>query len=185
MQPQTTTDTLALLSRATTIAQHLVDNLSSDQLAAPTPCPEWDLRALLNHAIGLNRSALTAALPDGDLIGDDPRAAFADSARAANDAFRAPGALERTVQLPWGEMTGEALAGLLFMDLTIHSWDVAKATGQLAALDPDLCEETLARGRTMMRDEYRQPGMGFGPEVVVPGDAPVCDRMAAFFGRQP
>jgi uncharacterized protein (TIGR03086 family) len=182
---QTTTDTLALLSRATSIAQRLVDNVSPDQLGAPTPCAEWDLRALLNHAIGLNHAALTADFPDGDLVGDDPGTAFADSARAAAAAFAAPGALERTVQLPWGEMTGEALAQLLVMDLTIHSWDLAKATGQLDALDPELCAETLARGQAMMRDEYRQPGRGFGPEIAVAADAPICDRMAAFFGREP
>lgn len=185
MQTQTTTDTLTLLARATKIAQRLVDNVSPDQLTAPTPCTEWNLRALLNHAIGLNQAALTADFPEGDLVGDAPGTAFADAAREANDAFRAPGALERTFQLPWGEMTGEALAGLLFMDLTIHAWDVAKATGQVSALDPELCEATFALGRTMMRDEYRQPGRGFGPEVAVPDDAPICDRMAAFFGRHP
>ena len=82
-------------------------------------------------------------------------------------------------------MPGANVAQTLFADTVIHAWDIAKATGQPTSLDPGLCEAVLAWGRTVMRDEYRRPGGGFGPEVAVPASAPACDRLAAFYGRRP
>lgn len=193
MQTQAATDTavLALYARAIPVAQRIVDNVRPDQLDATTPCTEWDVRALLNHSIGLYRIIAASAgngpmpAPDDDLVGDDPRAAFATAAGAAHVALHAPGALERTYHLPWGEMAGPDLARISFADTVIHAWDLAKATGQLAALDPDLCEAAVAWGRTAMRPEYRTPEAGFGPELPAPPDAPACARLAAFYGRRP
>jgi uncharacterized protein (TIGR03086 family) len=160
-------------------------------MTAPTPCTEWDVRTLINHLVGFSR--ITAAsvtggeMPDwgAQLVGDDPKPDFTDAARDAAAALQGPAVMERTLKMPWGEMTGARLAEVLFMDLTIHSWDLAKATNQIDELDPDLCETALSLGQTMMTDEFRKPGRGFGPEVTVPADAPVCDRLAAFYGRQP
>ena len=184
-------DVLALHARAVAVGQRVVDGIRPDQLADPTPCNEWDVRAILDHLSGLQRSLAAAAdggpSPDHDAAPDDvdPRAAFVASTRAAEAALRAPGALDRTFRMPWGEMPGGAIARVLFMDLMIHSWDLAKATGQPTSLAPDLCETALAMGRAMMKDEFRGPGRGFGPEVAVPADAPACDRLAAFYGRRP
>ncbi len=185
---QTATDVLTLFARAIPVAQRVVDGMRPEQLTAPTPCTEWDARAVLDHLSGLLRSAAeaTGETPnDPDLRGGDLASAFAVAARAADAVFRAPGALERSFAMPWGETMGETLATLLFMDLVIHSWDLAKATGQSAALDADLCEAALSLGRSMMREEYRTPEAGFGPEIAVPIGAPACDRLAGFFGRRP
>ena len=186
---QTATDALTLYARAVPIAQQIVDGIRPEQMGAPTPCTEWDVRALLDHTTGLLRAAADT-VGDGtpqpaDLNGDGPATAFAAAARAADAAFRAPGALARSFPMPWGDTTGETLATLLFMDLMIHSWDLARATRQSAALDPQLCESALSLGRPMMRPEFRTPEAGFGPEIAVPIDAPPCDRMAGFFGRRP
>ena len=183
---QTATDVRTLFDRAVPVAQRIIDGIQPEQLTAPTPCTEWDVRAVLDHTVGLLGSAAQPAgsSPGGPDAGDSA-SAFAAAARAAGAAFRAPGALERSFPMPWGETTGETLATLLFMDLVIHSWDLAKATDQSAALDPDLCEAALSLGRSMMREEYRTPEAGFGPELPVPPDAPACDRLAGFFGRQP
>ncbi len=184
---QTVTDVLTLFVRAIPVAQRVVDGIRPEQLTAPRPCSEWDALAVLDHTTGLLRSAAEAAgeTPNDPDRGGDPASAFAAAARAADAAFRAPGALERSFAMPWGETTGETLATLLFMDLMIHSWDLAKATGQSAALDPDLCGAALSLGRSMMREEYRTLEAGFGPEIAVPTDAPACDRLAGFFGRRP
>ena len=168
MEP--TDDVLALHSRAKAIAQRVIDGVPAERLTAPTPCTEWDVRALLNHLIGFNR--LVAANVEGqeipdradvDFVGDDPSANFAAASRDAEAVLRAPDGLERTYHLPWGEMPGALVAQSLFADSMIHSWDLAKATGQPTALDPELCEAVLAWGRTVMRDEYRQAGGAFGP----------------------
>jgi uncharacterized protein (TIGR03086 family) len=188
---QVPSNVLELQARAAARAREVVERIRPEQLTAPTPCSEWDVRALLNHLIGLNQTFADAAAgaplpaPDADLAGDDPVHSFASATRAAEAALNAPGALERTYAVPWGETPGGLLAWILFADLVIHAWDLAKATGQSTSLDPALCEEVLKVGRTIMRDEYRKPGGAFGPEVAVPDDAPACDRLAAFYGRQP
>ncbi len=184
-------DILGLQARANAVAERVLAGIRREQLGAPTPCSEWDVRALANHFVEVPQMAVAAAtggpMPESgtDLVGDDPLGAFAGAARAAQAALAAPGGLDRTYALPWGEMPGSDLARILLADTTIHAWDLAKATDQLAALDPELCEEVLAWGRTVMKPEYRTPEAGFGPEVTVPADAPACARLAAFYGRQP
>jgi uncharacterized protein (TIGR03086 family) len=188
---QATDSTLALQHQANDQAQRLLDGLTEDQLTRPTPCPDWDVRGLLNHLVFLHTATVATVagepMPDGDadLAGPDPIAATKAAIAASADALQRPGVLAQTFQMPWGEMSGEGLAGILMMDTVIHGWDLAKATDQRALLDPDLCDAVLARGKTMMKDEFRQPGRGFGPEIPVPPDAPACDRLAAFYGRQP
>ena len=188
---QAPNDVLALQARAVALAQQVIDGVRPEQMGQPTPCTDWDVRALLNHMIGLTRMAAAGAageaMPDweADFVGEDAGVAFAEAARDARAAFVAPGALERTVRMPWGEVPGAMLVRLNAMDLTIHAWDLAKATGRPTELEPDLCETVLAFGRTMMKDEYRRPGGSFGAEVAVPAAAPACDRLAAFYGRRP
>jgi uncharacterized protein (TIGR03086 family) len=188
---QEPTDVLALQGRASTIARRVVDAVRPDQLGEPTPCSEWDVRALLNHIVGLQRTFAAAvageALPDADddVVGDDPKRAFVDASQAVDRALRGPGVLDQTFRLPWGEMPGQMIARVLFLDLTIHSWDLATATGQPRSLDPELCGMALTFGRSMLRDEFRRPGGAFGPEVAIAADAPICDRLAAFYGRRP
>jgi len=71
-------------------------------------------------------------------------------------------------------------------ELATHDWDLAKATGQVPAeLDPALAEHALRWSRGMLRPEFRGPGKAFGVEVPVAEDAPVYDRLAGWFGRDP
>jgi hypothetical protein len=65
-----------------------------------------------------------------------------------------------------------------------ESFDVARATGQSTDLDPELGEQALAWGRANLKPEFRRPGT-FAPEVPVPGTAPIYDRVAGWFGRDP
>jgi uncharacterized protein (TIGR03086 family) len=184
-------DIIALYERAVPVAQRVIDGIRPDQIDAPTPCTEWDVRALLAHLVGFLRPVAAGIagrpLPDpaADLLGANPAAAFAAAARDLGAALRAPGALERAYPMPWGESKGADLARMSAADIVIHAWDLANATGQLHRLDPALCEEVLAWGRTVMKDEYRTPEAGFGPEVAVSADAPACARLAAFYGREP
>lgn len=172
-------------------ATRLLDGLRPEHLTQPTPCPDWDVRGLLNHLVFLHSATVATVagepMPDGeaDFVGSDPIAATKSAMAASADALARPGVLAQTFQMPWGEMSGDGLAGILMMDTVIHGWDLAKATDQLAQLDGDLCEMVLDRGRLMMTDEYRGPGRGFGPEIAVPADASACDRLAGFYGRQP
>jgi uncharacterized protein (TIGR03086 family) len=65
-----------------------------------------------------------------------------------------------------------------------HAWDLAKATGQQPAFDPDVVQAaTQFAHSTMPKD--RPPGMPFAPPVPVPDDLSELDRLAAFLGRTP
>ena len=184
---------LALQARAATLAQRVINQVGDEQMGDPTPCAEWDVRALLGHMVGGNRMVATIvgggememATPAEVLLGDDPRAAFAESAAAADAALRAEGALGRLHRMPFGEVPGAMVAGMRFVDILIHTWDLAKATGQSTTLDPEVCQTGLMLARMRLGEAPRPPGSRIGPEVVVAADAPVCDRFAAYLGRQP
>jgi uncharacterized protein (TIGR03086 family) len=126
----------------------------------------------------------SAPRPSGDIIGErDPVEAYAASADAMMAAFDEPGALGRMVTMPFGEMPAAGLAGFRFVDLVVHTWDLAKATGQDTNFAPDLCEAALAMSRQRMAGMDRA-AMPFKHEVAVPDDAPAADRLAGFLGRQ-
>src|SRR5439155_27261265 len=108
---------------------------------------------------------------------------YRDAARALVGAWRSEGALGRTVKAPMGQLPASWFVGLQTADLVVHGWDLAKATGQAIDLDPELVRLASEWGRENLRPEFR--GRDFGPEVPVPGDAPLPDRLAGVFGRDP
>jgi uncharacterized protein (TIGR03086 family) len=125
-----------------------------------------------------------APRPSGDVIGErEPVEAYTSSADAMMASFDEPGALGRMVTMPFGEMPAAGLAGFRFVDLMVHAWDLAKATGQDTNLAPDLCEAALAMSRQRMVGMDRA-NMPFKDEVPVPADAPAANRLAGFLGRQ-
>ena len=137
-----------LFARAVESTQRYVTGVRKDQWDSPTPCTEWNLRQLVNHLVGeyLWTAELFAGKTvdevgdrfDGDLTGDDPIAAYTRSAEVAKRAVQAPGAMEATCHLSFGDYPGAEYAKQLFLDALVHGWDVAKATGQYATLDPAL-----------------------------------------------
>ncbi len=93
-----------------------------------------------------------------------------------------PGALEKIVTLPFGQMTAGAFLGYVIFDLTTHATDLARASGQTIA-DTELLEAALEAGHRTVGPHMRQPGV-FDPEQPVPADAPIVDRLQAFAGRK-
>jgi uncharacterized protein (TIGR03086 family) len=176
--------------------QRVVDNVEPAQLDDKTPCSEWDVRALLNHITGgaemfavcVDDGSISdeklVELMTGDNLGNDYGKAFKTSAGHALAAFQRPGADDTIVKLPFGEMPAGVAMQIAVFDLTVHAWDLAKATGQSTALDPEVLGAALEVGRQMIGTEMRNGGM-FGSEVNVTNDAPLQDQLAAFAGRQP
>ena len=80
-------------------------------------------------------------------------------------------------------MPGPALAGFTTLDILVHGWELAKATGQPAALDDTLGAHVLAFAEQAITPGFRAPRIG--PAVPVVADAPLTDRLVAFLGRQP
>ncbi|MFP5319593.1 MAG: TIGR03086 family metal-binding protein [Acidimicrobiia bacterium] len=162
------------------------------QLALPTPCPGWDVRALAGHLVGVNRTFASAAgggplEPELDEASESAASLVAAYERSAGDAVRAfsrPGVLDATLAVPSGSVSGELALALALLDNLVHGWDVAKATGQDTAIDPQLAGVGLEVARRLVTDELRAAG-AFGPAVPVDADAPVHDRLAGFVGRTP
>jgi uncharacterized protein (TIGR03086 family) len=128
----------------------LVDGIRDDQWDDPTPCDEWDVRALVHHLMNEQRwvppmfdgktMADVGDALDGDLLGDD-QGTWARSYASATDEAHAviaqSGALDRTVHLSFADVDGREYVTQLVADLAIHAWDLARATGQDDTLDPD------------------------------------------------
>ncbi|TML92086.1 MAG: TIGR03086 family protein [Actinobacteria bacterium] len=158
----------------------------------PTPCAEYDVRMLVNHIVsgnfwvaplvGGSSIADVGDKYDGDVLGDDPLATYERSAGEADAAFSAPGAMQASVAVSYGPVPGEVYAGHRFIDVLIHGWDLATATGQDAELDAGLveaCWEVV----TPQAELLKGSGM-FGSEVEVPPDANPQTRLLALLGRR-
>jgi uncharacterized protein (TIGR03086 family) len=163
---------------------------------APSPCKGWSAADVAGHVIGDLRAvekyatwrdeagseeADTAADPRS-AAGDDPLAAWR-AARADMMAVLDPAALERPVPLPWGGQM--PLGGFLErypMEILVHTWDLARATGQAVALDPGLVRDALGPAR-QFAPVARMSGL-IGPECGVAADAGDLTRLLAIFGRQ-
>ena len=180
-----------LFLRAIDQTGRIVAGVKPDQLGLPTPCAEWDVRALLNHTIGAAQMFSDAAQGKAfegarfatDLVGDDPAAAYDQAAGQLRGAVGKPGVLDQMWTMPFGTVPGAIAVAIATVEAEQHGWDVAKATAQLVDFDPELAEAALANARMMPPDQARQPGV-FGPEVSCSADAAVHDRLAAFLGRQ-
>ena len=167
---------------------------SLDQAGRPTPCGSWNVRELVNHIVYDARmfTDTSQGLPrppaGEDLIGDEWSAAYDAASGELIAIWRRPGATEGTIALPQGEIPRVWRVGQQLANFAVHGWDVAKATGQSTELDPEVGEAALAWGRENLKPEFRgEEGSGkvFGLEVQVPPDAPLYDRLAGFFGRDP
>jgi uncharacterized protein (TIGR03086 family) len=119
---------------------------------------------------------------DGDLLGNEPKKAWEDSAHAAVRAVQQPGAMDRTVHLSFGDVPGREYALQLFADYLIHSWDLARAIGGDEKLDPELVD-ACANWFSSMEGVYRRAGaIGERPEI--PKGAAPQTRLLAMFGRR-
>ncbi|MBV8295702.1 MAG: TIGR03086 family protein [Acidimicrobiia bacterium] len=169
-----------------------VAGVKKSQWRDPTPDEEWDVHALLNHIVSGNFwvSPLVEGKTisevgdryDGDLLGDDPAAAYEQSAKEAAAAFNAPGAMSAPCAVSYGPVPGEVYAGHRFIDVLVHGWDLAKATGQDATLPDDLVEAALAVVEPQ-REILAASGM-FASGVQVPDGADRQTRLLAELGRR-
>jgi uncharacterized protein (TIGR03086 family) len=175
-----------LYRRATTDAIAVAEQVRADQLGRPTPCSAWTVQDLLDHLVGGTRY-LGAAL-----AGAEPASVSGSTTkdlRAGVDACLAgltePGALSRTCMSPLGsEWTVlEATAGT-FMDVLVHTWDLATATGQPRDLDPELVAACVDMFLPDMPERGRAAGI-VGPAVPVADDATPQERLLGAMGRTP
>jgi len=189
----TGSDSVALLERALEQTSEVIAAIPADEGGLATPCPAWDVDALVRHLIHQDlRNFLISArggtadwqAPAGD-ADEDWTTAFETRAGELLDVWRAAD-LDQMTDLPGGRQAPLGTrADQQIAELAMHSWDLAKATHQHVDLDPELAEYALAWSHQMLRPEFRGPGKAFGFEIPVPADAPSYDRLAGWFGRDP
>jgi uncharacterized protein (TIGR03086 family) len=162
----------------------------ADGLDAPTPCGLWNLHQLLDHTID-TLAVFTDAISDDltDTAAPDRPApgpahwlhAMAELANRGPRAWKAPGVMDRTLELPFGTMPAPVAASANLLELVVHGWDISQATGEAAEIPDALALPVLEFARAAIPDTAR--GEAFGVELDL-GDTP-SDRLVAFLGRKP
>ncbi len=166
----------------------VVAGIDPAQLTAPTPCDRFTVQGVLEHMIA--GTALFAPGFRGEPAPTEPPATDGDVLarwRAAMvdllDAVHSPGASERTIASPMGEVPGAAFARFVVFDGLMHGWDLATATDQPYAPPAALVEEAGAFARQALVPEMRD-GDTFAAETEAPADAGSLERLVAFSGRR-
>ncbi len=186
-------DPRPLLERALVQASDLIANVSAEQLSNPTPCPEFDVAALLNHMTGavsrMSDAMKEKDLPELETSSEVPAegfvAAFADARENALSAVGDDSLLAKTITLPWASLPGSVVIGMYALETVLHSWDLAVATSQADQLDDVLASAILPIAKAILPVEPRDGEMPFESVVEVGDDAKPVDQLAAYSGRRP
>ena len=168
----------------------LVEAVPDEQTwAQPAPVEGWTARDVVGHLVGWFPGFLHGGagitLPVGPHADDDPVGAwrtFSDGVQAVLDdpacetrEFSDP----RVGSLP----LATAVSRFFTADVFLHTWDLARATGQDATLDPQRCAVML-EGMQPLDEVLRASGQ-YGPRVPVPDDADPQTKLLGFIGRDP
>ncbi|BBY66821.1 TIGR03086 family metal-binding protein [Mycolicibacterium helvum] len=199
-------DPRPILDRAIATSGVVIAGVRPERLTDPTPCTDMDVRALLAHLIGvLDRVAALGngedpfAVTDTAVADDRWLDAWRESGRRAADAWSDDAVLERPMALPWIEGNGAEVLASYFSELTVHTWDLATATGQQPDWDDTVVAAAFDGARQILPAENRRAlyeeisaargldkvGVPFAEAVPISDDAPAIDRLVAWNGRDP
>lgn len=174
-------DMMPLMTRATERTAGLVRAVRQDQFQSPTPCAEFDVKGLISHLEWVAEMFVSLArkgprIEQGPYAGD-----FPERAERTLAAWSRPEAWEGVS--PSMGMPMSVLANMYLVDMVVHGWDLARATGQEYEPEPaavsravDFTDQMVETGRRLG---------AFGPPVAVPDDAPRFDRLLGLIGRDP
>lgn len=182
----------------------LVDGITDEQLASPTPCEGSSVGDLLDHVVGLTVAFThTASKTSPGVAGGTAAPAGPGQPSAANldpdwrarlpgqldelvSAWRDPAAWQGMAEAGGVVMPADAMGAVAVDELVLHGWDLARATGQQFACDPAslaACHSFTSQ-MSVPGQEAAREGL-FGPVVDVPADAPLLDRVLGLSGRNP
>ncbi len=157
--------------------------------SAPAPVEGWLARDVVWHLVdwlpGLLSAGASVQLPLRDPASTDPTRDWAALDVEVRSLLSQPEVVNSPFAHPQaGTMTlGAAIDMLYTPDVFMHSWDLARATGQPITLDPDYAGGLLA-GMEGIEEILRSSGH-YGARVSVPDDADVQTSLIAFIGRDP
>lgn len=194
-------------AKAVALAGGVLDGVRADQLELPTPCAGMDVRMLQRHLVMVLQRVAAAGRglppfqwPTEPELGDDEVRGAWDAAAHDLASVWSDDVLDRTIALPWTTLVGSAVLAIYTNEVTVHTWDLATATGQRPAWDDDVlavCDAAIhaelpdADRRAMWDAAAAQlpPSVPwvdpFADAVEVPADASAIDRLVAWNGRRP
>jgi uncharacterized protein (TIGR03086 family) len=160
-------------------------SIRPEHLGLPTPCAHFDVGGVLEHMVS-GATAFAAGYrgeaaptePAGDVLG-----AIGPALEDLGASLHAPGALDRTIAAPFGELPGDVCAAFVVLDGLVHGWDLATATGQAYEPPDELVAASEAFARTVL-DGLRD-GETFAEAVSAPEGASPIERLVAYTGRRP
>ncbi|GAA3006509.1 TIGR03086 family metal-binding protein [Streptomyces fulvorobeus] len=194
METNRTTPALDLRSAARQM-RSLLPAVEDHRLDDPTPCPDYAVRELLAHVVGLATAFRDAARkefgpttdtsPDAALpvLGGDWREALPRLLDELVTAWDSPAASQGMTRAGGVDLPGEVAGLVALNELVVHGWDLARSTGQEFRAD----EVDLRLSEALLTPAEGGPGSSdiFGPPVPVPAGAPLLDRVIALSGRRP
>ena len=161
----------------------------------PTPCDQWTVAQVLQHAAGDQlgyASAITGEpgpsydpfAPSGTL--DEDASTVADrTTQAAATAWASVGddVQDAPTPLPQGAMPAWLGSGACALDAAVHAWDIAVATGQPSPLTPAVAAHLLTVATAIVEPlrAYGVYAAAFEPQ---PGDDEVA-ALLRYLGRRP
>lgn len=167
----------------------LIGGVRDDQWSLPTPCAEYDVRALTDHVVGWLRVFAAGAndrAADGDAATFTTADPLRDFTAAADDLVagwrRDPA--DRPVKVMADPLPRETAFAITLMEYVTHGCDLAVATGQPLPFGDDVLERAYAAAQATLPPEYRGPGKAFDHAMPVADDAPALDRLLGFLGRR-
>ncbi|PZS37050.1 MAG: TIGR03086 family protein [Pseudonocardiales bacterium] len=177
-----------------------VHAVGDDQWGAATPDDQWTVAQLVEHVIDEHRWAAplmhgqdlesaakvvegSRSLPVDGGVGANLAQGWDEAATGSAEAFTAPGALEREVELSRGTTPVSSYLEEMIFDLVVHAWDLGRAIDYREPLPDDLVSAVHAAVLPM--GDLSAYGEMFRPPVEVPDDAPTIDKLVAATGRDP
>lgn len=191
-------DALVLHRRALAVVDALLVDVEPQDLARPTPCEQWDLRALLEHVVGQNDGLALAVRGGGREqadwdprpLGDNPAETVAVSAGRLVDAFAEDGALRRSVWMPEIQaeepLPAEVAVRIHLLDTVVHAWDIAQSLERTVTFDDAVLEVASTVAAKVPDGPDRQAHQApFAPPVMTPEEGGELTRLVAWLGRSP
>ncbi|MFG1820220.1 TIGR03086 family metal-binding protein [Kribbella sp. NPDC049174] len=172
----------------------LILGVGSDAWASQSPCEDWTARDIVDHVIVMHAAMLAplgSSWEPKSATADRPIDAFASARARMQHALDDPAVAGTECSTPTGTLTvAEHVDAALSVDLVLHGWDLARATGQ----DDTIPAEDLALLWPIAQsipEQFRVPGafrpglVVFGPQVPVAADAPLQHKILGLYGRDP
>jgi uncharacterized protein (TIGR03086 family) len=181
------------MAAAAAEAARVVTGVPEGTLNAPTPCGDWDLRTLLNHTIlwtsysaerRAHGESVDEELMNRDFTADPGfREDYARQIGEAIDAWSDPAAWAGTRNVMGAETPAADVGAMLLMEMALHGWDVARATGQEFSPDDQTAEalKDIVDAQAELFRKYQ----GFADAINPPAGASTFDRALALSGRDP